>query len=198
MNSLDKGIMSKQRITSGSLKNRPLVTADGVTRPLTDRIKLAIISTIQGFVEGAKAMDLFAGSGGFGFELISRGAREVTFVELSGDAMNAVRRNASELGVAAQCKFALADVIDYLTRSSGVEDAAKFDIIFADPPFPMPIEEKNRAVSLAAERLLNDGVLVFRYPIEDEPDIITPAALQLAKQKKYGRSIVCYFTHKPQ
>ena len=93
------------RVVAGELRGRRLVAPSGdATRPTADRVREALFS-ILGDVSGARVLDLYAGSGALGIEALSRGAAAATFVDSSQEAVAAIRRNLSELGLEAvvQC-----------------------------------------------------------------------------------------------
>lgn len=121
------------RIISGKYKGHPLVAfkADHI-RPTTDRVKETLFNKLMFDIEGTRVVDLFSGTGNLGLEALSRGAREVTFVEKSPKSIQILRQNLEKLKVPAnEYRIINRDVLDYLKNYKG--DA--FDIIFADPPF---------------------------------------------------------------
>ena len=82
------------RVIAGDKKGRKLVTPEGLdTRPTSDKVKEALFSIIQFELEGAKFLDLFAGSGQMGIEALSRGAKSAVFVDAREDACSLIREN---------------------------------------------------------------------------------------------------------
>lgn len=121
------------RIISGKYKGHPLVEfkADHI-RPTTDRVKETLFNKLMFDIEGARALDLFAGTGNLGIEALSRGAREVIFVEKHPKSIQILRQNLEKLKVPkGDYHIVNMDVLSYLKNYK--EEA--FDIIFADPPF---------------------------------------------------------------
>lgn len=121
------------RIIAGKYKGHPLVAfkADHI-RPTTDRVKETLFNIIQFEVEGGRVLDLFCGTGNLGLEALSRGAREVLFVEKHPSSLKITRQNIEKLKIPAdQYQIRGEDVIRFLKSYQG----EPFDFIFADPPF---------------------------------------------------------------
>ena len=118
------------RIIGGQWRGRKLRFADGEgLRPTTDRVRETLFNWLQGIIEGARCLDLYAGSGALGLEALSRGAAEVIFLEKNPKAVRALRDNLALL----QCKQA--EVIQTDTQLYLHGPARPFDILFVDPPF---------------------------------------------------------------
>lgn len=121
------------RIISGKYKGHPLVAfkADHI-RPTTDRVKETLFNKLMFEMDGARVLDLFAGTGNLGIEALSRGAREVIFVEKHPKSIQILRQNLEKLKIpASDYKVVNMDVLNYLKTYQG----EPFEIIFADPPF---------------------------------------------------------------
>ena len=123
------------RIIAGEFGGRRLVTpADPRVRPTADRVREAWFSILGDRIVGASVLDLFAGSGGLGLEALSRGARAVTFVELSPVSLAAIEANVESLGVADRVAIHRRDAIRHVAKLP----AGAFDIALADPPYGFP------------------------------------------------------------
>ncbi len=121
------------RIISGKFKGRHLVSfkADHI-RPTMDRIKETIFNKWMMYVDGAKVLDLFAGTGNLGLEALSRGATHVTFVEKNNKSMNIVKENIALLKIdKSEYQVQQKDVLTFLKQ----EKDTVYDLIFIDPPF---------------------------------------------------------------
>lgn len=120
------------RIISGKYKGHQLVSfqADHI-RPTTDRVKESLFNKIQGYLEDARALDLFSGTGNLGIEALSRGAAEVTFVEKNKKSIVILEKNLAKLKISEPYKIIHKDVISFLKSYEG----EPFDLIFIDPPF---------------------------------------------------------------
>ena len=119
------------RIVAGKWRSRLLDVEDAPgLRPTSERVRETLFNWLAPIIEGARCLDLFAGTGALGFEALSRGATQVVFVDNSPRAMRAIEASCKVLDAAgAVCR--LGDAAEYL-RNAG---PASFDIIFLDPPF---------------------------------------------------------------
>jgi 16S rRNA (guanine966-N2)-methyltransferase len=122
----------KLRIVSGSLKGRvlSLPSRDAEFRPTLERTRQSVADMLQNRLYGAVAADLCAGSGAFGFEMLSRGAARVDFVESDHRRVEAIKSAAERFGVEGQCGIIAQRVTDFVRRT-----ATRYDIIFYDPPY---------------------------------------------------------------
>jgi 16S rRNA (guanine966-N2)-methyltransferase len=121
------------RIIAGRWRGRIIDAPPGrKTRPTSDRVREAWMSAMQTAIPGSKTLDLFAGSGALGLELLSRGAQHVTFVERGNPALRTLKANAAKLHVT-ESEFLLVrgDAIDYV---AALPELA-FDLAVADPPY---------------------------------------------------------------
>lgn len=134
-------------------------------RPTPDKVKLALFNSLASFVDGARVLDLFAGSGALGLECLSRGARELVSIEKSERHARFYRGNLEATGLpAAAVQMRVQDVF---TAFGQLAAAGKvFDLVVADPPYG----EKNvgRRSTSFAQRLLDDPTL---------PGLLAPNAL---------------------
>ena len=120
------------RIVAGKWRSRVLPVADEPgLRPTTDRVRETVFNWLAPRIEGARCLDLFAGSGALGFEALSRGARSVDFVEISPRSAAQLRENVILLS-AAETGIHQIDAYEFL-RNRPVLD--QYDIVFLDPPF---------------------------------------------------------------
>ncbi len=119
------------RIIAGKYGGRRLSTfkADHI-RPTTDRVKESLFNKLQGGLEGARVLDLFAGTGNLSFEALSRGATSVDSVEMSKASVAIINKNKKILGVGNELTIHLQDVLKFLKNGH-----QKYDVIFIDPPF---------------------------------------------------------------
>ena len=148
------------RVIAGELRGRRLVAPPGeATRPTADRVREALFS-ILGDVSGLRVLDLYAGSGALGIEALSRGAAAATFVDSSRTAVEAIRRNLSELGLDAAVRRQ--DALAYLAAAAAGDP---YDLVFADPPYDSAL----RVGPQLAQRL---------------PPILTPGAVIVTESNK--------------
>jgi 16S rRNA (guanine966-N2)-methyltransferase len=122
------------RIIGGRHRGRRLRFPAGVEiRPTPDRVRETLFNWLQPRIDGARVLDLFAGSGALGLEALSRGAAHVTFLEQdrrAASAIDALAREWHETALSVECD----DAIGWLARSRPSE---RFDIVFVDPPYDL-------------------------------------------------------------
>lgn len=109
----------------------------GKTRPTQAKLRQALFNTLQFEVAGSRVLDLYAGAGTLGFEALSRGAREVVFLEAARPVCQLIEKNARELGVQSQVR-----VLSERVEKAGkmLEASGPFDLVLADPPYLMGVE----------------------------------------------------------
>ncbi len=167
------------RIIAGKAKGRRLVAPDTpATRPVTDRVREAVFSMVGAWVEEARVLDLYAGSGSFGLEALSRGAARATFVENGNRALEALRSNIESVAIGGT--VVSSSVEDFLSRADG-----EFDLVFMDPPWPQPTPTMEADLA-RLDRLLATGaeVIVSRRQGDDPPAI--PVTWGVATDRRYG------------
>lgn len=121
------------RVIAGHLGGRRLTAPRGLaTRPTTDRVREALFSALS-TVEGARVLDLYAGTGALGIEAISRGAASAVFVESARPAAQALRANLASLAIEPFCRVIVEPVARAAARLAS--EANAFDLVFADPPY---------------------------------------------------------------
>ncbi len=172
------------RIITGTAKGKRIDTLDGeATRPTSERIKEAIFSSIQFDVENRRVLDLFAGSGQMGLEALSRGAATASFVDLSREAMDIVKRNAKTTGFFDSSRYMVSDWRNYIRKAAG---RVKYDLVFIDPPYAM--ECCNEAVEkLLAAGLLAIGAIVVLESGTEDFDASSHPEFDVIKSTHYGK-----------
>lgn len=184
--------MSRMRIVGGSLKGRAISAPEGLaTRPTSERVREAIFNIlshgIEDFdIEGARVLDLFAGTGALGLEAISRGAKFAQFVDEAADARGSIRQNAESLGLIGQVKIWRRDA----TKLGPCVPLAPFGLIFIDPPYG----KGQGTLSLAS--LVDGGwaapraIIVLEEVLKAQVDL--PTGLELLQTREYGETKVLF------
>ena len=178
------------RVISGSARGIKLDMIDGLeTRPTTDRVKEAVFSMIQSKIHGARGLDLFAGSGALGIELLSRGAACVTFVEQGAKLMPVIKTNLERTKLLGGAKLLEKDVYSAFK----IFDSRSFDIIMMDPPY-LSGHVKGCLDEIARLDLLAEGgILVVEHATGDAEILNPPDYFESLKTKKYGKIGVTVF-----
>ena len=148
------------RIIAGRFRSRTLQAPAGLsTRPTSDRLRETLFNVLAPRIEGARILDLYAGSGAVGIEALSRGAAGVEFVERAPAALAVLRKNLSRLGVTAGFRIHCAGVGSMLRK---MKAGTAFDVVFLDPPYDA-LQEYAATLGLlggAAKGLLADGAVI--------------------------------------
>ena len=182
------------RITGGIYRSRALRAPRGtLTRPTSDRVREALFSMLggAGALEGARVLDLYAGTGALSFEALSRGAAHATLVESSRPALAALRANVSDLGLTDRVFVGEADVARIVRQ---LAERGPFDLVFADPPWaqvdsgdaPAALEKLVRA------GVLSDGALLI---LEHAARSVSPSisGLVLNETRRYGDTALAIY-----
>jgi 16S rRNA (guanine966-N2)-methyltransferase len=168
------------RIIGGVHRGRRLHFADlpGL-RPTGDRIRETLFNWLQPFIEGARCLDLFAGSGALGLEAASRGASKVVMLDTAMAVIRQLTENKRLLGLD-QVSIIRADALQWLEQ-----DAIPFDIVFLDPPFVGNLLEP------LCQRLnmgwLADGAHIYLEDVASRDMPTLPEGWELLKQKSAGQ-----------
>ena len=175
------------RIIAGDFKGRRLKTPrwDGL-RPTSDKLRETLFNILAPWIDAARVLDGFAGTGAVGIEALSRGAAHVTFVEKDRRAIALIQANLAACGVEADYNVSQGDVGAELRNGN-----APFDLILLDPPYELhPISPTLEA---AAARLSAEGLLVLERATRREPEV--PATLIRVRDVKSGDSTLTFMRH---
>jgi 16S rRNA (guanine966-N2)-methyltransferase len=157
------------RIIAGKYKGHQLVSFHAShIRPTTDRVKETLFNIWQAYVDGARTLDLFSGTGNLGLEALSRGASEVVFVDKNRKSIDILEKNIQKLKISEPHQVITKDVLSFLKSYGG----AQFDLVLIDPPFTEEMaHDVMRAV--ATSKVFHDDTLIAiesgrREKIEDD------------------------------
>jgi len=150
------------RIVGGRFRGRALKgPASDAIRPTSDRLRETIFNILaHGYdspIEGARVLDLFAGTGAMGLEALSRGAAFALFVDDSAAARGLIRENVETLGVGGQSRLFRRDA----TRMGAAAPNEPFSLVFCDPPYGKGLAEKALASCAAGGWLAKDALMVI-------------------------------------
>lgn len=172
------------RVIAGSARTVPLITPTGLeTRPTSDRIKETLFNMLQGYVEGASFLDLFAGSGQIGVEALSRGADFAAFIEKSDEAVKCIKHNVNKT------KFTDKALVLKMEVLSGIRtleiEKKKFDIIFVDPPYGQGFEKSILNALIDSTILDEDAIIIVEASKNTDFLYINELGLKIVKDKLY-------------
>jgi 16S rRNA (guanine966-N2)-methyltransferase len=179
------------RIITGIAKGRRLIAPDTpTTRPVTDRVREAVFSMIGEWVVDASVLDLYAGSGSFGLEALSRGAAGATFVENGNRALEALRSNIAALSLGGT--LVTSDVKRFLEDAQGT-----YDLVFIDPPWDMPSSDLGRDLA-TLDRLLSEDAEVILSRRQSDPVPSEPGNWVVATDRRYGDTRILRYEKKAE
>jgi len=183
------------RVVSGELRSRRLHTVAGrETRPTSDRARAGLFDWLGARVDGARVLDLFAGTGALGIEALSRGAREAVFVERARGALRVLARNLEELGLQERARVVEADLARGLRPLAAKLGA--FGLVLADPPYDSGSRERLLRDESLESVLEPDGVVVIERSARSEAG--SPVArLRLYGTKRYGETVFDWWEFAP-
>lgn len=179
------------RIIGGVFRSRKIESPPAHSaRPTKDRVREAVFNMIAGNLEGARVLDLFAGSGAYGLEALSRGARECVFVENNPGCALVISKNIEKLKVQDKTKVRKADVTKCLEEMGPQKE--KFDIIFSDPPYDLVLSRNILIMIQRYDILKHSGLLILEH---DRKEAISEGAgdVSIYKQKSYGITSISVF-----
>ena len=179
------------RIIGGEFRSRRIKSPSScVARPTKDKVREAVFSMIAGRIEDSRVLDLFAGSGAYGLEAISRGAASCLFVEDHPECVSAIRENVENLRVAHRAEISRMDAVECLEDLG--KKGEKFDIVFSDPPYGMGVS-KNILIMIERYDILSaSGLLIAEHGSkEGVPE--SQGVVSIYKQKSYGITSISIF-----
>ncbi len=180
------------RLTGGEFRGRAIETPKGEhTRPTQSKLRQALFNSLQTRIAGATVLDLFAGSGALGFEALSRGADQVTFVESVKPVAKLIQKNAQTLGVQDKAAILTRDVEELL--GVGGFSGGPFDIVLADPPYIEGWELKLLERFPWESCLSVGGVFSLEWGIQKSVPASLPDELPFlvkVREKNYGDSVL--------
>ena len=179
------------RIIGGVLKGKKIsLPSNKSTRPLKDLVKESIFNILDHSnkfdltIKNSNILDLFSGTGSFGFECISRGSKKITFIENYDEALKILKKNINHLKVNDKCEIINQDIFKFINSEFNFND--KFDLIFIDPPY------KNDQVEKLIKRIKNKeildkkGVIIIHRHRKNKDNLSN--CLNILEERVYGIS----------
>ena len=199
MYSKEPTIKGQVRVTAGKYRNFQ-IDIPRATRPLTDRIKVRVFDILGPDINKKTILDLYAGSGSFSYDAISRGAQKATLVDASKHAERVLKGNSTRLGILENTEIIKEKVEEYLYKQSKTKNS--FDIIFLDPPYKL----YNRKRTKKMEEIINKsadllsgirnpkakfkGVLIIKHPRRYHLDILTLEKVKILETIDFGLNAI--------
>lgn len=182
-------IKTPLRIISGSHKGRRLYAPSGLdVRPTSDKVKEALFNILSDRVEGASFLDLYAGIGSVGIEALSRGAKEVVFVEKSKKHVGFLKKNLSLSPFEGRFDLFCMDAVDFLKKKK----AGPFHLIFIDPPYEGEEIEKTLPLLGEGDMIADDGTVIIQH-FHKKILAEQTGRLRFIKRYKYGETVLSFY-----
>jgi 16S rRNA (guanine(966)-N(2))-methyltransferase RsmD len=178
------------RVISGTAKGRKLKSVPGdSTRPIMDRVKVALFDILAAELEGCSFLDLFAGTGGVGIEALSRGARRAVFVDVDAKAVHTVRENLLLTRLQDRAVIVRCDSFRFLER----HEHESFNLIYIAPPqYHGHAFRALQAIDQQPDWLSPDGIAVVQ--IDPKEDVHTaPVHLREFDRRRYGSTLLIFY-----
>lgn len=181
------------RIVGGDLRGRPLATprSDSI-RPTSDRTREAVFNIISHgwpqLLDGARVLDLFAGTGALGLEALSRGAAHALFIEESAEGRGLIRDNVEAFGLQGRTRIFRRDA----TKLGEKGTIAPFNLVFADPPYGKGLAEQALEAALAGGWLVQDALVIVEE--KAATPFLPPQGLRIFERRDWGDSCVSFCT----
>lgn len=182
------------RIVTGKAKGIKLEVPPGtVCRPTSDRAKQALFSIIGTKIEGARVLDVFAGSGQIALEALSRGAAEAVMIERDRAALVAIKKNISKTRLDTGVRVLAGDYrhqLEYLIRIG-----ERFDFIYLDPPWQISEKVIYELENILPELVCESGVLIVESEGRERSETwFAPMLIQM-RSCQYGTSVISFYQH---
>ncbi len=188
-----RAAIAEVRIVGGEFRGRALATPrSNAIRPTSDRTREAVFNVIAhaypANLEGARVLDLFAGTGAFGLEALSRGASHGVFIEESAEGRGLIRDNVEAFGLQGRTKIFRRDA----TSIGSVGTIAPFGLVFADPPYGKGLAERALVAAIDGGWLKPDALVVVEEA--STSPFQPPSGLATVDRRDYGDTTVTFCT----
>jgi len=181
------------RIIAGDFKGRKLRSVPGTkTRPTANRIREAIFNILAFQIRNSCVLDLFAGTGAFGIEALSRGADKALFVDIDNDSVAVLQANIKSLCLETRTKIIRWDPTKNLNCLLPL--GINFNLVFMDPPYNEKMITPTLS-NLHLSRSLANGARLMVEHSNREPLIIDQAPFEIQDQRRYGKTLVSFLTY---
>ncbi|MEX2181666.1 MAG: 16S rRNA (guanine(966)-N(2))-methyltransferase RsmD [Gemmatimonadaceae bacterium] len=182
--------MPEVRIVAGEWRGRRIAVPAGAVRPTADRVREAWLSIVRPALDGARVVDLCAGTGALGLEALSRGAAHCDFVEQSPTVLRTLEANLATLGAGARAAVHRRDALGFVGERAPEGADAPWDVAFADPPY-----REGVALALAERWLRAPFATIFGVEHETALTLPAPAAggTATAERRAYGDTTLTFY-----
>lgn len=176
------------RVIAGAARGTRLAPVPAGTRPLSDRAREGLFSSLGHAVAEARVLDLYAGTGALGIEALSRGAASAAFVDRSAEAIRTIRANLERTHLADRAHVRRVEALRFLRRTDHT-----YDLALLDPPYATADRDLDAVLAaLTAGRMAPGGTIALTRPDRGYTPVI-PVNWPVARRLKYGDSLVILY-----
>ena len=173
------------RIISGKNRGRHLVAPKGMnTRPTADRVREAMFNVLAPYLEAAKVLDVFGGTGAFSLEALSRGAESAVILDKDRKAQAAIAQNIELCGEGERAKLLKGDSLQLLPTLQ-----RSFDLIFLDPPYAKDLLFPAISLILKYNLINDEGIVIIETAVGND---MSELPLEIRKESIYGDTKILY------
>ena len=178
------------RIIGGAFKGKKLYSVRGLeTRPTGGKVREAIFNIMAHAIAGGRVLDLFAGTGAFGLEALSRGAERAVFIEADDPAIMAIKKNIRSCGAESRAQCIKWDVSRDLNCIQSFQPG--FDLVFMDPPYYGDFIAATLRNLEGCMCLQNQAAIIIEHGLKTQfPEVQPP--FFMADRRRYGKSLVTF------
>jgi 16S rRNA (guanine966-N2)-methyltransferase len=176
------------RVIAGEAKGLRLAPVPDGTRPLSDRAREGLFSSLGPAVVDATVWDLYAGTGAIGIEALSRGAGHAVFVDSGAQAVRTITANLDKAHFTDRAAVRRAEVVAFLGRTDSLAD-----VVFLDPPYDTPTEQIEHVLGLLGANRLSPAWTVALTRPKRSSNIVIPVHFSVARRLAYGDSLVLVY-----
>lgn len=178
------------KIIAGEYKGRIIEMPKGI-RPTSDKVREALFEIIKNYIEGAKFLDLYCGSGAIGIEALSRGAEKAVFVDNNHSRVSVLKMNLNKLGIpVTSYDIYNKDCVNNINMFQRL--GISFDIVFIDPPYHMGLA-KNTLIGLSCCDILSPNALIVAEVFKKESLPEELGTFKKIRSSKYGDTLLEFF-----
>jgi 16S rRNA (guanine966-N2)-methyltransferase len=177
------------RVIAGTARGARLTAPGPGTRPLTDRVKQTLFGILEPDLDGARVLDLFAGSGAGAIEALSRGAASAVLVERDARAARVIGENLRRAGVEDRATIVRRDAIAWLADAAHAEPG--FDVVLMDPPYE-DTTALLRALELCGTLVIGGGIVVAKHFWRDAPPAHV-GMLASERERRFGETSLTFY-----
>ncbi len=202
-NTIRKRFPNNLRILGGTKRGRKIASPEVYLRPMMSRVRSALFCTLSAMglfhLTSTRVLDIFSGSGSVGLEALSRGASHATFVDLSKLCIATAKLNAQSLGFGERICTVNAAAEDVLLKPEQYDLTRPYDLITVTPPYEEVDYSALLDILCKSSVLSTNSIVVIEYPFEmgSLPFIVGERSLVGLRNRRYGRTILGIFVHRP-